>query len=144
LAAGGLKSRMPEVGPVAAASVLDYFASAAGSATLARIGQLGITPQGTPVTAVAPSTGPFAGKTCVLTGTLSTMTRDEAGALIRQGGGTVSGSVSKKTDFVIAGESAGSKLDKARELGVAILSETEFRERLGLPTVAPAQAQLLA
>ena len=143
LAAGGLKARMPEVGPVAAASVLDYFASAAGSATLARIAQLGITPQGTPVTAVAPSTGPFAGKTCVLTGTLSTMTRDEAGALIRQGGGTVSGSVSKKTDFVIAGESAGSKLDKARELGVAILSETEFRERLGLPTVAPAQTGLL-
>lgn len=143
LAAGGLKARMPEVGPVAAASVLDYFASAAGSATLARIGQLGITPQGTPVTVAAPSTGPFAGKTCVLTGTLSTMTRDEAGALIRQGGGTVSGSVSKKTDFVIAGESAGSKLDKARELGVAILSEAEFRDWLGLPPAAPAQGGLL-
>lgn len=132
LAAGGLKARLPEVGPVAAASVLDYFESPAGIALLERIRQLGITPKSDAVAVgVGAASGPFAGKTCVLTGTLTSMTRDEAGALIRQGGGTVSGSVSKKTDYVIAGESAGSKLDKARELGVAILSESQFRELLG-------------
>jgi DNA ligase (NAD+) len=140
LAAGGLKARMPEVGPVAAASVLDYFASPAGVTVLERIRQLGIAPAGNAVVAShVAAAGPFAGKTCVLTGTLTSLTRDEAGELIRQGGGTVSGSVSRKTDFVIAGESAGSKLDKARELGVAILDEAEFRQRLGLPAAPPAQ-----
>ncbi len=139
LATGGLKARMPEVGPVAAASVLDYFASPAGRAALERIRALNIIPQGNPVAAsVTAAAGPFAGKTCVLTGTLTSMTRDEAGDLIRQGGGTVSGSVSRKTHFVIAGESAGSKLDKARELGLAILDEGEFRNLLGLPPAAPA------
>jgi DNA ligase (NAD+) len=144
LAAGGLKARMPEVGPVAAASVLDYFASPAGVTVLERIRQLGIAPAGNAVVASpVAAAGPFAGKTCVLTGTLTSMTRDEAGELIRQGGGTVSGSVSRKTDFVIAGESAGSKLDKARELGVTILDEAEFRRRLGLPVAAAPQAGLL-
>ncbi len=66
---------------------------------------------------------PFAGKTFVLTGTLPTLSRDEASALIREAGGNVTGSVSKNTDYVLAGESAGSKLDKARELGVEILTE---------------------
>jgi DNA ligase (NAD+) len=135
LAAGGLKARLPEVGPVAAASVLNYFASPAGMASLARIRQLGITPRGGAATDAAAPAGPLAGKTCVLTGTLTTMTRDEAGALIRQGGGTVTSSVSKNTDFVIAGDSAGSKLDKARELGVTILNEKQFRDLLG--SVAP-------
>ncbi len=143
LATGGLKARMPEVGPVAAASVLDYFASSAGATALERIRQLGIAPQGNVANASPAAAGPFAGKTCVLTGTLTSLTRDEAGDLIRQGGGTVSGSVSRKTDFVIAGESAGSKLDKARELGVAILDEAEFRQRLGLPAAPPPQGGLL-
>jgi DNA ligase (NAD+) len=144
LAAGGLKARMPEVGPVAAASVLDYFASPAGVTVLERIRQLGIAPAGNAVVASpVAAAGPFAGKTCVLTGTLTSMTRDEAGELIRQGGGTVSGSVSRKTDFVIAGESAGSKLDKARELGVIILNEAELRDRLGLPPGVPMSGQLL-
>jgi DNA ligase (NAD+) len=67
----------------------------------------------------------------VLTGALSFMTREAAGELIRQAGGTVSGSVSKKTDYVIAGENAGSKLDKAKELGVRVLGEAEFRGMLG-------------
>ena len=68
----------------------------------------------------------FAGKTFVLTGTLPTLTREEATAKIEAAGGKVSGSVSKKTDFVLAGTGAGSKLAKARELGVKILSEQEF------------------
>jgi len=70
--------------------------------------------------------GPFAGKTFVLTGTLPTLTREEATARIESLGGKVSGSVSKKTDYVLAGEEAGSKLDKAQELGVKILDEAEF------------------
>ena len=126
LAAGGLKARMPEVGPVAAASVLDYFASAAGKKVLARIRELGIQPQGEKILPGAKAAGLFAGKTFVLTGTLPSMTREEATAKIESAGGKVSGSVSKKTDFVLAGADAGSKLDKARDLGVKILDEAEF------------------
>ncbi len=73
---------------------------------------------------------PLAGKTLVLTGTLPVLTRDEAKALIEAAGGKVAGSVSKKTHFVVAGEEAGSKLDKARELGIAVLDETGLRALL--------------
>ena len=73
----------------------------------------------------------FSGKTCVLTGTLSNMKRSEAKKAIEAAGGKVSGSVSKKTDFVIAGEDAGSKLTKAQELGITILSEAELIAKLG-------------
>ena len=72
----------------------------------------------------------FSGKTFVLTGTLEKMKRSEAKQRIESAGGKVSGSVSKKTDYVIAGEDAGSKLTKAQELGISILSETEFLEKL--------------
>ena len=133
LDAGGLKAKLVEVGPVAAASVLDYFASPAGKKVLARIRELGIKPR---ARSIAPRIGarnwrsnaprPFAGKTFVLTGTLPTLTREEATAKIEALGGKVSGSVSKKTDFVLAGEEAGSKLDKAQKLGVKIIDEKEF------------------
>ena len=135
LEAGGLKAKLVEVGPVAAASVLDYFASPAGKKVLARIRELGIKPERGALLRVggdASGTGgamlraPFAGKTFVLTGTLPTLTREEATAKIEAAGGKVSGSVSKKTDFVLAGAEAGSKLDKAQELGVKILDEAEF------------------
>ena len=75
----------------------------------------------------AAASGPFAGKTFVLTGTLPTMSREEATAKIESLGGKVSGSVSKKTDYVLAGEEAGSKLDKAQKLGVKII-EAEFQK----------------
>ena len=72
----------------------------------------------------------LAGVSVVITGTLEGMTRDEAGEAVRQAGGKVTSSVSKKTDFVVAGENAGSKYDKAVELGVAILDEAAFRTLL--------------
>ena len=71
--------------------------------------------------------GPLAGKTLVLTGTLETMTREEAEAAIERLGGKVSGSVSRKTSYLVVGADAGSKLEKARELGVPTLGESEFK-----------------
>jgi DNA ligase (NAD+) len=129
LDAGGLKAKLVEVGPVAAASVLDYFTSPAGKTVLARIRELEIRPQNEKVGGARPQ-GLFAGKTFVLTGTLTTLTREEATAKIEAAGGKVSGSVSKKTDFVLAGTEAGSKLTKAQELGVKILDEAMFRAML--------------
>jgi DNA ligase (NAD+) len=126
LETGGLKAKLAEVGPVAAASVLDFFASPAGKRVLTRIRELKIKPAGEKAAIAATASGIFAGKTFVLTGTLPTLTREEAAAKIEALGGKVSGSVSKKTDFVLAGAEAGSKLTKAQELGVKILDEAEF------------------
>ena len=72
----------------------------------------------------------FAGKTFVLTGTLPTLKRSEAKALIEKYGGKASGSVSKKTDYVLAGEEAGSKLDKAQQLGIKIITEEQFKDMI--------------
>ncbi len=132
LETGGLKARLPEVGPVAAASVLNYFASEAGQKVLARIRELDIRPENAlPAATAAAAAGPFAGKTVVLTGTLPTLTREQAAAMVEAAGGKTSSSVSKKTDFVLAGSEAGSKLTKAQELGMKILDEAEFRKMLG-------------
>jgi len=117
------------VGPVAAQAVLDWFASAAGRDVLARLKELGISPSGA-TEAAASTSHPFAGKTFVLTGTLPTLSRDEASELIRKAGGNVVGSVSKNTDYVLAGESPGSKLDKAKELGIPVIDEAQFRAML--------------
>ena len=122
---GGLKAKLVEVGPVAAASVLDFFATTAGKRILARIRELGITPQNEKPSSAPPAVL-FAGKTFVLTGTLPTLTREEATAKIEAAGGKVTSSVSRKTDFVLAGTDAGSKLTKAQELGVKTLDEAEF------------------
>ena len=131
LATGGLKARMPEVGPVAAGSALDYFASAVGKKTLGRLSGLSIQPRGEMLAVAARAGGVFAGKTFVLTGTLPTLSREEATAKIEAAGGKVSGSVSRKTDFVLAGTDAGSKLEKAQQLGIQVLDEPEFLRRLG-------------
>ena len=124
---------------VGGASVLDFFASPAGNKVLARVRELGITPERGALLRVSSddATGgamlraPFAGKTFVLTGTLPTLSREEATAKIEAAGGKVSGSVSKKTNFVLAGEEAGSKLEKANELGVKVITEDQFRALLG-------------
>jgi DNA ligase (NAD+) len=131
LETGGLKAKLAEVGPVVAASVLDFFASPAGKKVLARIRELKIKPAREKAAIAATASGIFSGKTFVLTGTLPTLTREQAAAKIEALGGKVSSSVSKKTDFVLAGEEAGSKLTKARELGVKILDEAEFLEMCG-------------
>jgi DNA ligase (NAD+) len=119
-----------QVGPVVAQSVLDFFESAAGKKILQRMKQLGIEPKSERVSAKKMAELPLAGKTFVLTGTLPSMTREEASAKIEALGGHVSGSVSKKTDYVLAGSEAGSKLDKAKELGVKIIDEAGFKRML--------------
>src|SRR5690606_2506563 len=77
--------------------------------------------------------GALQGKTFVLTGTLPSLTREQAETMIRRHGGSVTGSVSRKTDFVVAGEAAGSKLDKAQALGVAVIDEAALRAMAGEP-----------
>jgi DNA ligase (NAD+) len=116
-----------EVGQVVAQSVLDFFASSAGKNVLRRMKELGIQPKSEKVSAKKAAELPLAGKTFVLTGTLPSMTREEATEKIEALGGHVTGSVSKKTDYVLAGVEPGSKFDKAKELGVKILEEAEFR-----------------
>ena len=119
-----------EVGPVVARSVLDFFASAAGKKILQRLKQLRIQPKSEKVSAKKAAELPLAGKTFVLTGTLRSVTREEATEKIEAVGGHVSGSVSKKTDYVLAGTEPGTKLNKAKELGVRIIGEAEFRKLL--------------
>jgi DNA ligase (NAD+) len=125
LDAGPLAGVPSEIGPAVAASTLEFFASEPGRRLLAKLKQLGIEPQGTVMAA-----GVFTGRTFVLTGTLPTLKREEAEQKILAAGGKVSGSVSKKTSYVLAGADAGSKLDKARELGVPVIDEAEFARLL--------------
>lgn len=118
---------VPGIGPKVAASVRGFFEDARRAEELDRLLAAGL--QFTPVAApVAPKLGdnPIAGRTFVLTGTLPSLSRGEASARIEAAGGKVSGSVSKKTDYVLAGEEAGSKLDKARELGVRVITEGDL------------------
>ena len=116
-----------EVGPVVAQSVLHFFVSPTGKKLLRRLNELGIEPKSEKVSAKKAAELPLAGKTFVLTGTLPSMTREEATEKIEALGGHVTGSVSKKTDYVLAGAEPGSKFDKAKELGLKILEEAEFR-----------------
>ncbi len=126
LDAGILAGAPADIGPAVAASVLGFFASEPGGRILTKLGSLGIDPQGTVVTA-----GGFTGKTFVLTGTLPTLKREEAEQRILAAGGKVSGSVSKKTSYVLAGVDAGSKLEKAQALGVPVIDEAELVRLLG-------------
>jgi len=120
--------QVSDVGPVVAASIARFFAEPHNIEVIEQLRAAGVTwPEGAP-SVVASS--PIAGKTFVLTGTLPTLTRDEAKDMIEVLGGKVAGSVSKKTDYVVAGAEAGSKLDKAQALGVTILDESKFRELL--------------
>lgn len=120
-----------DVGPVVAASVRSFFEEPENRHLVERLRQAGVNmgqPLEPPVARNEP--GPLAGQTFVLTGTLDSMTRDEAQAAIVARGGKVASSVSRKTSFVVAGRDAGSKLDKARSLGVPVLDEAEFTTRI--------------
>ena len=117
------------IGPVTAKSIREWAESSYGQKVLKRMKELRINPSGRGLNATAIS-GPLSGKTFVLTGTLPALSREEASSFIREAGGSVVGAVTKKTDYVLAGESAGSKLDKAKGLGIEILSEMEFLKLL--------------
>jgi DNA ligase (NAD+) len=119
-----------EVGPVVAQSVLHFFASPTGKKILRRLKELGIEPKSEKVSAKKAAELPLAEKTFVLTGTLPSMTREEATEKIEALGGHVTGSVSKKTDYLLAGTEPGSKFDKAKELGVKIIDEPELLKML--------------
>ncbi len=119
-----------EVGPVVAKSVLEFFESEAGAKLLRRMKQLQISPKIEKISAKKAAKLPLADKAFVLTGTLPSMTREEATAKIEALGGHVSGSVSRKTDYVLAGAEPGSKLAKAKHFGIRILTEAEFRKML--------------
>jgi DNA ligase (NAD+) len=122
----------PDVGPIVAESIAHFFAEPHNRQVAEALRAAGVTwKEEKPAKRAA--TGPFAGKIVVLTGTLSAMTRDEARSRIEAAGAKVTGSVSKKTDYVVAGDEAGSKLDKARELGIAVLDEKQFLALLDKP-----------
>jgi DNA ligase (NAD+) len=121
---------IPEIGPVLAASVRAFAGEPHNRALVQKLAAAGVNMESQqPPPSVTPA-GALAGKTFVLTGTLPTMTREEASKLIEDLGGKVAGSVSKKTSYVLAGEDAGSKLQKAEQLGVPVLDEAAFRERI--------------
>lgn len=123
-----LRERTPgadKIGAEVARHTVAFFASERGQRAVMRLAELGIAPMAARL-ATAPVVGVFSGKTFVLTGTLPTMTREAAAAKIEAAGGKVSGSVSKKTSYVLAGAEAGSKLEKAQALGVTVIDEAEL------------------
>jgi DNA ligase (NAD+) len=122
-------SEIHEIGDTIAQSVYGFLHSQHGRQAIEQLQAVGVTMES--------ATGdksvgeqPLAGKTLVVTGTLSRYTRDEIHALVENNGGRAASSVSKKTDYVVAGENAGSKLDKARQLGIPVISEEEFEQLL--------------
>ena len=119
-----------EVGPIVAQSVAEFFANDANRAVVDRLKEAGIKAL-SEVAVVAPKGDTFAGKTFVFTGKLEQVTREEAEEKVRSLGGRAASSVSQKTDYVVAGPGAGSKLAKAQSLGVAVISEAEFVEMCG-------------
>jgi len=123
-----LLTQVPDVGPVVAQSIVDFFAEAHNREVVSALIAAGVNWPAIEINAQVE--GPFTGKTFVLTGTLPTLSRDEAAALIVKAGGKVTGSVSKKTSVVVAGAEAGSKLTKAEELGIAVWSEDDLRAAL--------------
>ncbi|QHW35171.1 NAD-dependent DNA ligase LigA [Paenibacillus rhizovicinus] len=120
---------LPDVGGIVAESIYSYFRDPVSASSIDRMLMLGVKAE-TEQSAPARTDSVFSGKTVVLTGTLSQMTRDEAAKKLEALGAKISGSVSKKTDFVIAGESAGSKLTKAQELGVTVIEDEQELLRL--------------
>jgi DNA ligase (NAD+) len=121
---------VPDIGPVVAAAVREYLDQPQNQALINALAAAGLK-MDAPITA-ASAPGPLSGKTFVLTGTLSTLSREQATEAIQLRGGKVTGSVSKKTDYVVSGADPGSKLAKAESLGVPVLDESAFRKLVGL------------
>jgi DNA ligase (NAD+) len=121
--------KVPEVGPKVSASIVDFFSEPANRKLIKKLREAGVRPAAEKREVKSDK---FAGKSFVFTGALEHRSREEAGELVQQHGGKVSGSVSKKTDYVVVGADPGSKYDKAKELGVTILTESEFEKLIGL------------
>ena len=121
--------QVPEVGPKVAASIVEFFSEPANRQLIKKLAKAGVRPTAEKREVKSDK---LAGKTFVFTGTLANRTREEAGAIVQQHGGKLSGSVSKKTNYVVVGTDPGSKYDKAKELGVTILNESEFEKLLDL------------
>ena len=119
-----------DVGPVVAHSLRTFFDQAHNREVVEQLRAAGITWPESDGSVAALGPQPLVGKTLVLTGTLPTLGREDAKALVEAAGGKVAGSVSKKTSYVVAGAEAGSKLDKARELGIPVLDEDGLRALL--------------
>jgi DNA ligase (NAD+) len=120
-------NNVPGIGLVIAEAVVSFFQNPDNQRLVADLAALGVNLK-EPKTAV--SDGPLSGKTYVITGTLPTLSRSQATEFIEQAGGRVSGSVSKKTDALVAGQEAGGKLEKAKELGVEVIDEAELLRRV--------------
>jgi DNA ligase (NAD+) len=118
------------IGDTMADSIIAHFNEPRKRDLVSQLMNLGVAPTA-PTRTTSASAATLAGKTFVLTGTLPSLSREAAMAKIEAAGGRVSGSVSRKTSYVLAGEEAGSKLEKARTLGVTVISETEFLQMLG-------------
>jgi DNA ligase (NAD+) len=127
---------VPGVGPTVAASIGRFFADPATADTLDDLVEAGVEPERPVPAATASSDGPLTGKTVVVTGTLAGFDRQSAEAAIRAAGGKASGSVSRKTDYLVAGDNAGSKLARAQQLGVTVLDEDAFRRLLEVGTAS--------
>ena len=123
--------KVPDVGKVVAAHVFNFFAEESNRDVIQQLLNRGVNWPAPLVVNPDEIDSPFAGKTVVLTGSLSQLSRDDAKARLTELGAKVAGSVSKKTDLVIAGEAAGSKLAKAQELGIAVIDEAEMMRLLG-------------
>lgn len=125
---------LPDIGEIVAESIVGFFADPRVAASIDRMLAAGVKPvmeEAETETAAVSEDNLFFDKTVVLTGTLQRLTRDEASKLLQKAGAKVTGSVSKKTDYLIAGESAGSKLKRAQELGVPVLDEEQFLHEIG-------------
>jgi DNA ligase (NAD+) len=119
----------PEIGPIIAQSVYDYLHGEDGIETIRQLRQAGVLLE-QPEGSVQTGEGPWSGTTWVVTGTLAKYSRDEIHQKIAALGGKAASSISKATDYLVAGEKAGSKLEKASQLGVSVLSEQEFERML--------------